>query len=138
MAFVQHHDWKKAFHQVIPLRKQAKDSSHTPSPSLPTPESPLSPSSDSAATTCKNTSSSSVTAADGSSTATPQSNLATSSDVEEHSSASQVDVDPLALSAQTATYNNSRLKVIASTAESAVTDTVEHPVVSCSRENVGC
>ena len=84
VSFVQHHDWKKAFHQVIPHRKQAKDSSHAPSPSIPIAESLLSPSSDSAATTCKNTDIP-VTAADGGIPAPPQSNLATSSNVEEHS-----------------------------------------------------
>ena len=125
MAFLQHHDWKKAFHQVIPLRKQAKDSSHTPSQSIPTPQSPLSTSSDLAATTCQSTSISVTTAAPG----PPQSNLATSSDVKEHSSASQVDADLLTSGTQTVTHNNTRQKV---TGEPTVTPTVEFPVVSCS------
>ena len=126
VAFLQHHDWKKAFHQVIPLRKQAKDA---PSQSIPTPQSPLSTSSGLAATTCQSTSSS-VTTADGSTPGPPQSNLATSSDVEEHLSASQVDADLLTSGTQTVTHKNTRQKVIG---EPTVTSTVEFPVVSCSK-----
>ena len=104
MAFVQHRDWKMAFHHVIPLRKQTKDSSHTPSPSLSTSHSPVT---DSAATTYKRTTATGSTFTPSQChppTVSCAGEVCQGESLRSVSPASQVDLDPVDTSAQTAIY----------------------------------